>query len=516
MIQQKTELGSNPDVLGRNSWCLFCLGILILRFALFALDPLPKFYGGDSKSYLWTAISGWIPEDRSYFYGYVIRWVALSTGSLTSLLVIQILAGVAIAVVCAWLCLRVFELPRWLSFVFGLLCCLDPIQLYWERAVMTETLSLFFYVLLLQRSFLYIKKQRIVDLVLVQFISVLLIGFRMSYLLLTWALAVVLPLLAFARLQNYSARKRLIPAVSNQRFVKKILRVCLHCFLGMGTMLLLHTAYKRANGFLSHRGPSYLYATGVDLLSFWAPAVRPSDAPDSRVAELIRRGDEFQIKDMNSRAAQLHMKGFLIDRLHQIEPDPKRSDDLAHQVALNALRRNPLGIATLAWKTYAAFWGTGVREWAKLDLPTKAQFSDTEATQLGLARRFHQVVTPMGLTEAITFNGWYYLAAWPYYYVILLSPLILGTFIALQRSARRYSALLFFNMAILFASTLFFSGQPQIRYLQPLSVLTILTFAMGVRVFLDRCQYLEGYLTTHFADLYYWLRSRLRRSGPLP
>jgi hypothetical protein len=489
MIQQKTELAPKPDLLGRNSWWLFCLGVLILKFALFALDPLPKFYGGDSKSYLWTAISGSIPEDRSYFYGYVIRWVALSTGSLTSLLVVQVLAGAAIAAMCAWLCLRVFGLPRWLSFVFGLLCCLDPIQLYWERAVMTETLSLFFYVLLLQRSFLYIKKQRVADLVSVQFISVLLIGFRMSYLLLTWVVAVTLPLFAFAWLQNNSARKLLIPAVSDQRFVKKISRFCLHCFLSVGTMLLLHTAYKGTNGFLSHREPNYLYATGVDLLSFWAPAIRPNDAPDSRVAELISKGDEFYIKNLNSRASQLHMKGFLIDRLHQIEPNSKRSDDLAHQVALNALRRNPLGIAALAWETYAEFWRTGVREWAKLDLPTKAQFSDTEATQLGLARRFHQVVTPMDMTEAITFNGWYYLAAWPYYYVILLSPFILGTFIALQRSTRRYSAFLFLNMAILFASTLFFSGQPQIRYLQPMSLLTILTFAAGVKAFLDRRQY---------------------------
>ena len=44
---------------------------------------------GDSGSYLWTALTGWIPDDRSYFYGYVIRWVTLSTGSLTSLLLLQ-------------------------------------------------------------------------------------------------------------------------------------------------------------------------------------------------------------------------------------------------------------------------------------------------------------------------------------------------------------------------------------------------------------------------------------------
>ena len=68
---------------------MFGLLIVLLKFILLALDPLPKFFLGDSICYISTALEGWIPDDRSYFYGFVIRWVALSTGSLTSLLVLQ-------------------------------------------------------------------------------------------------------------------------------------------------------------------------------------------------------------------------------------------------------------------------------------------------------------------------------------------------------------------------------------------------------------------------------------------
>ncbi|HEY6207266.1 MAG TPA: hypothetical protein VIW21_14005, partial [Chthoniobacterales bacterium] len=63
-----------PSVFTRKGdFWLFCLAIVILKFLLLALDSSPKFYLGDSISYLWTSLTGWIPDDRSYFYGFVIR-----------------------------------------------------------------------------------------------------------------------------------------------------------------------------------------------------------------------------------------------------------------------------------------------------------------------------------------------------------------------------------------------------------------------------------------------------------
>src|SRR5882757_1670954 len=79
-------------------WILFCFSIFALKLLLFAIDPLPKLYMGDSGSYIWTALSGWIPPDRSFFYGYVIRWTALWTQSLTFLLVLQAFLGAITAI----------------------------------------------------------------------------------------------------------------------------------------------------------------------------------------------------------------------------------------------------------------------------------------------------------------------------------------------------------------------------------------------------------------------------------
>ena len=133
---------------------------------------------GDSGSYIRTALIGSIPRDRSYFYGYLVRWLAVWPHSFTPLLVAQALASGATAIVFALICSRFFEMSNRLSFLFGLLCALDPCQLVWERYVMTETFSLLVYVLVLYWSLAYLRDRRLWQLAVVQALSVLLIGFQ--------------------------------------------------------------------------------------------------------------------------------------------------------------------------------------------------------------------------------------------------------------------------------------------------------------------------------------------------
>jgi hypothetical protein len=135
-----------------NGWWLFCALILAIKLLLLWLDPMPKLFMGDSWSYIWTALTGWIPKDRSYFYGYLIRWLAVWPHSFAPLLVVQTLASGATAVMFALICSRFFRISERLSFLFGLMCALDPCQLVWERYVMTESFSLVLYMLVLYWS----------------------------------------------------------------------------------------------------------------------------------------------------------------------------------------------------------------------------------------------------------------------------------------------------------------------------------------------------------------------------
>ena len=237
-----------------NAWWLFCVLVLAIKLLLFWLDPTPKIFMGDSGAYIQTALKGWIPGDRSYFYGYLLRWVALWPHSFTPLLLIQTLASGGTAIVFALICRRFFELSNVLSFLFGLLCALDPLQLVWERYVMTETLSLFFYVLVLYWSLAYLRDRRLWQLGVVQALSVLLISFRMSYLLVVQACTILLPVIAFARCAFPLLRQRSdvrIPQAS-------VLPIGLtHLVASVAMMFVMHGAYKYAYGRLSKSEPTY-------------------------------------------------------------------------------------------------------------------------------------------------------------------------------------------------------------------------------------------------------------------
>ena len=73
---------------------------------------------------------------------------------------------------------------------------------------MTETFSLLVYVLVLYWSLAYLRNRRLWQLAVVQAVSVLLIGFRMSYLVVVQACTILLPLIAFARCGLPALRNR--------------------------------------------------------------------------------------------------------------------------------------------------------------------------------------------------------------------------------------------------------------------------------------------------------------------
>ena len=457
-----------------SSWWLFCLLVLGIKILLLLLDPSPKLFMGDSGSYIWTALTGWIPPDRSYFYGYTLRWLAVWPKSFTPLLIIQTLAGAATTIIFAVICSRFFEISRRLSYSFGLLCALDPCQVVWERYVMTETLSLFIYVLVLYCSFLYLRNRRIWQLAVVQALSVALIGFRMSYLPMVQACTLLLPVIAFA------------PSVLGAFFNRSDAQAsALRTFSGAGAqvivsvllMLATHSAYKHLNGWLLKREPAYLYTTGHHLASVWAPALQPSDATDPRFRDLIAEGYKFKLHDPRARNAQHFANGFLIDRWRKIEKDFRKSNLVAKQTAMNALRRRPLQIVDLTVKTYLEYWQIqGIQRYARSDL---GYANLTEDNVKILAEKFRLKTVKEITRQPLSLSQLYFVWSWPYYFIVLLSPLTcaLATWLSRYRS---FALLLFIHASILMLVITTLSPQPGIRYLQPLSMLSLFSIAICI------------------------------------
>ncbi len=459
----------------RYRWPLFCFSILALKFVLFAIDPVPKFYMGDSGSYISTALTGGIPPDRSFFYGYVIRCTALWTGSLTWLLVVQVCLSTITCILLCSITRVIFEVPERWSYVFGFLCAIDPLQLLYERYVMTETISLCLYAFVIYHSCLYLKTHRLRNLVIVQAVSVLLIGFRMSFLLQVQINTIILPLMAFAPDILKQIRRRPVAEASP----KWPARVCIgHLLLSVTLMFLLHAGYKRTNGWLSHREPDYLYSTGITLLAFWAPVLQPEDAPDPRLADLIRRGDEFHLRNPVFRNAQRFRPDHLIGRLNKVVPNPSKADTLAKKTALHALWRDPLGILGIGGRTYVSYWNVAaMKRCAQSDFSFRRPPDDKLIALL--ASRFHLSYTKGTVMSPIQL---YYIVAWPYYFLILLAPLLSGLAIALS-PVRRYAILFFLHISIMMAMAMTF-GSDSVRYLQPISFMTLLVLALVAKILL--------------------------------
>ena len=89
-----------------------------------------------------------------------------------------------------------------------------------------------------------------------------------------------------------------------------------------------------------------------------------------------------------------------------------------------------------------------------------------------------------GDSEAYTLLQRYFLCSQPYYYVVLLSPLVCSGLIFLV--SKGYVFLLFFHSWILFGTVTILAKDVSARYLQPMSLLTILILAVLVKAVVDR------------------------------
>jgi len=460
------------------SWWLFCLLIIGLNFLLLAMDPLPKVYLGDSQSYLWTALSGWIPPDRSFLYGYVIRWSSLGTQSLTSLLILQTFLGAFTAISVAFICRWIFELTSLWSYFFGFLCSVDPLQLVWQRYVLTETISLFFYGLTLLFAFVYLRQRSIWQLVIVQALSVLVISFRMSYLLVIQMSAFLLPLIAF--FPEFRAAFRKHSSMQSRISVARL--TGLHLAVSIFFAFVLLQGYQQVNGRLAGREPAYLQQTGLRMLAIWAPALKPSDSPDPRLAKIIADGGKFELNNPKARNGQLHAPGYLIDRWRQIEPNRAVQDQVAKQTALHALLHRPMNVARLGIDTFLSYWDFSLfHRLTKADLTTAFPW---EPAMANYAEHFHLSPPRPEDVKAYTLLQRYNVRAQPNCYVVLVSPLICAGLLFFV--SQSYVFLLCVHSWILLTTITLLSVVPSARYLQPMSLLTILIFAALVKAFTDR------------------------------
>ena len=480
----RLELHANAAELSRYRdwpWLFYLLlAVLAIKGLFFALDPDPKFMLGDSASYLWTAISGWIPLDRSFTYGFLLGPMAVWPGSLAVMVIVQTCLGAIDAWLVGFCLIRYFNARFWVAVLFALLCAVEPLQLFFERAVMTEAVSTFLFAVYVALGLAYLKRGSLSVLALAQIVSVALISIRLNFLPVVVANSLLLPLLGpKARPMWADIWKRLRKAYKTEGGSRPALNarwVAIHLAISVVLSQGLLYGYRVKNSELTGFPPAYLYADGPLLLGDWAPIVQPIDVPDPALRKKIFDPLKVPLKNRVMRDAHHFAPGGLRSTIEAATRkwdggvDVVRSNELAKQIAIRAAMRDPLGLIKLSAETFTDYFNRDyflsaieLDEGAQHQVPK--QFSDM------IWKYFHaryQQLEPGSLTQR-----WHH-AAVPWYLFLLFVPLI---FTCLALGAERVYApqWLFFGIMtwafVLQAAAL--SAGPIERYLTPLGWLAL-------------------------------------------
>lgn len=456
-------------------WIIFIGVVLCIKGVILYFDSLPMFFLGDSQSYLATALNGWIPNDRSFVYGFVIRFIAVYSHSLTVLIAFQVLISTLTALFAAYSLERFFCVRRKIAFTMGMLCAIEPLQLLYERYVLTETVSLFIFAIYMLLLFNYLEKPRISSMVFIQVIGTALISLRLSFLPFILFNAFIIPLFAipFFR-RSVPAPLKKGSSKSKGLFSRKkwMTTAALHVTVSLAATFFLHSAYKQLNGFLVNAPPEYQYQSGFFLLADWAPVVKAEDLPYPGLSGVVFSNLRFDLTDRSTRGAQRWMVGGLISNIKNTLPDTLEADKVAKRTAINALKRDPRGVVFLAAQGFADYWD---RE--NLEKCMMVDRGGNRELPPGLLQVLQENfdLDAESFPTLQTLTNSYYFAVWPWYLFLLLTPLCaLFSLFFCDVNLFRQFCIIFIATSVLVIVASVLIERPTIRYLHALEWLFVL------------------------------------------
>lgn len=308
---------------------LLLFGVKIIGLLI---DPTIRLFFGDSGGYFATALLGWIPSDRSFLYGYIIRYTALAAHDLHALVVFQSLLGAGVACFLFRILRDSFCAGRVTALLFALALALEPAQLFYERMLMAECVGTTAYACMLYAGFAFLRKPHWAWPLLWAVAGILAVSMRMSLLPMVLGFAVLPVLVAMTTAQSW----------------QKAWRVGAYFVVATAATVAVHGGYKHLSGRVGQFKADYIKDNGLFRLGLIAPLVKrehvvgvglPSDLLD-RVGP--------KLSDPRAREAQIWSPDGLIPLVREASHDDPR---VAKKLATYAIRDNPLGLVGLAWST---------------------------------------------------------------------------------------------------------------------------------------------------------------------
>lgn len=338
------------------------LFVIAIKLVFLSVDNAPRVFLGDSRSYIFTALTDWVPDDRSYTYGVLIRLVTSTTHNLLNLVRLQTLFMTAASICVVIILRRYLSAPVWLAGLAGVVCAVEPLQLLSERFVMTEASSLFFFALYATLAFRYLKYGDFLSLLVMPVFGVASISFRVSFLPAVIFSAFALPLMAPPALQLYRELLKRGTTLVSHFPAKSASFVALQLLLSIRVTTAELHIYKVWYGEKSSGPPAYIQSDGLFLLSFAAPILSADDFRDKELGKRVLSKVILPLEATSARTGHLLHSGGLIEALlremdpHHVREDWLNANKVARKTAVRAITNHPLGLAKLVWATLLSYW----------------------------------------------------------------------------------------------------------------------------------------------------------------
>src|SRR5262249_51415129 len=328
--------------------------------------------------------------------------------------------------------------------------------------VMTESLSTALFAVFLFLVLDYLHSRKMWLLFAVQIAGVVLIAFRLAYVPLVVATTFIAPIMAYLPVKN------------------RAVQLAIHLLISVSLFGSLHTAYKHWNGYVSKLPPAYLYADGYFLMATVSPLVTPADTDVPKLVPVLSRPLTYasEPNQIISRKAELYLADGLVASLKAALKDDCQRTVEAKRIAYRVIRRDPIGCIRLAVQTYLLFYS---KKYMAGSMRQEAGVTELEPDHLKLLSLYH--LDANGLPFMKTLTRQYYLASWPFFLLLVHTPVVLLLAAAAVRpSRRRFLWFLVLMTGLQVATVQMLEVEPSTRYLHAVTV----PFAIAIGVCANR------------------------------
>lgn len=328
----------------------------LIKSALLLIDHVPRYFFGDSGSYLATFPGRFVPDSRSWLYGWSMNTLADLADSLQPILVVQTGCAVVVCAIVGTVAVTVFDCGRRSALLLAGLLAVEPLSLWYERSILAELPATAAWIVSVALALQVVRRPDAAAGVASALAATVAVALRSAFIAPAVVLGAIGAGLAVRHLLRRDRRRSLAVGALP---------------LALGVLLV---AYADLNGRVTHTPPSLNARSGYFLVGVTAPIIEADDLAGLGFADPTGMLDEAGAAQRENRNEQVFAPEGIIKQLEGQLATPDAADEAASTVAGRAVRRDPVGFLGLLVRQavdYAnpRFADRDFATWAGLDRP---------------------------------------------------------------------------------------------------------------------------------------------------